>query len=42
MGKILAFVGSLRRESFHRRALAIATRGAEAAGASVIVIDLAE
>jgi NAD(P)H-dependent FMN reductase len=40
--KILAFAGSVRRESFNRLALAIAVRGAEAAGASVTTVDLAE
>lgn len=40
--KILAFAGSTRRASFNRKVLPIAVRGAEAAGASVTVVDLAD
>jgi NAD(P)H-dependent FMN reductase len=40
--KILAFAGSVRRESFNRRVLRIAARGAEATGASVTTIELAD
>ncbi len=40
--RILAFAGSVRRESFNKLALAIAVRGAEAAGAAVTVVELAE
>lgn len=40
--KILAFAGSVRRASFNKCVLAIAVRGAEAAGASVTVVDLAD
>lgn len=39
---ILAFAGSLRAESFNKTLLRTAVRGAEAAGASVTVIDLAD
>lgn len=38
--KILAFAGSLRRDSFNKKLLKAAVKGAEAAGASVTVIDL--
>jgi NAD(P)H-dependent FMN reductase len=40
--KILAFAGSTRKESFNRRALSFAVRGAEAAGANVMKIELAD
>lgn len=38
--KLLAFAGSLRRESFNRRLLHTLAEGAESAGASVTRIDL--
>ena len=38
--KLLAFAGSLRRESFNRKALDYAVAGAQAAGAEVDLIDL--
>ncbi|MEE2682251.1 MAG: NAD(P)H-dependent oxidoreductase [Planctomycetota bacterium] len=38
--RIAAFAGSLRKDSFNRRILAIAAAGAEEAGASVDMIDL--
>lgn len=38
--RILAFAGSLRRESFNKRLVPIATRAARDAGAEVNVIDL--
>ncbi|MCU7851805.1 MAG: NAD(P)H-dependent oxidoreductase [Candidatus Thiodiazotropha sp. (ex Monitilora ramsayi)] len=40
--RILAFAGSSRKESFNKRLLAIAVSGAEAAGATVTRIDLAD
>lgn len=40
--KILAFAGSLRAGSFNKKLLRIAARGAEAEGAAVTVIDLAD
>ncbi|MCU7809034.1 MAG: NAD(P)H-dependent oxidoreductase, partial [Candidatus Thiodiazotropha sp. (ex Semelilucina semeliformis)] len=40
--RILAFAGSSRTESFNKRLLAIAVSGAEAAGADVTRIDLAD
>jgi chromate reductase len=40
--KVLAFAGSTRRDSFNRKVLSIAVRGAEAAGASVTVVELAD
>ena len=40
--KILAFAGSLRRESFNQRLLQVALEGARAAGAEVTLISLAE
>lgn len=40
--KILAFAGSLRAGSFNKKLLRIAVRGAEAEGAAVTVIDLAD
>lgn len=39
---ILAFAGSARRDSFNKRLVAAAARGAEAAGAACTRIDLAE
>ena len=38
--KILAFAGSTRTDSFNKKLIAVAARGAEAAGASVTRIDL--
>lgn len=38
--KILAFAGSLRKESYNKKLLKIAVRGAEEAGAKVTYIDL--
>jgi NAD(P)H-dependent FMN reductase len=40
--RILAFAGSARRESFNKTMIKIATAGAEAAGAKVTLIDLAD
>jgi chromate reductase len=40
--RILAFAGSTRRESFNKRLIKIAVAGAEAAGAKVTLIDLAD
>lgn len=40
--KILAFAGSARRESYNKRLVKIAVRGAEEAGADVTLLDLAE
>jgi chromate reductase, NAD(P)H dehydrogenase (quinone) len=40
--RILAFAGSARRESYNKRLLPIAARGARQAGAEVTVIDLAD
>lgn len=40
MVKILAFAGSLRRDSFNKKAVRIAAEGARSAGAQVDVIDL--
>jgi chromate reductase len=40
--RILAFAGSSRRESFNKKLLKIAVAGAEAAGAQVTHIDLAD
>src|SRR3954469_3729847 len=44
MGKprILAFAGSLRRDSFNKKLVKIAAHGARAAGADVTEIDLKE
>jgi len=38
--KLLAFAGSVRRDSFNRQALAVLVRGAASAGAAVTSIDL--
>ena len=38
--KILAFAGSLRRESFNKKAVRLAAEGARAAGAEVTFLDL--
>lgn len=38
--KILAFAGSLRRESFNKKLIKIAVKGAQEAGADVTLIDL--
>jgi len=40
--KILAFAGSARRDSFNKKLVRVAARGAEQAGAEVTVIDLAD
>ena len=40
--RILAFAGSLRRESFNKKLAAIAVRGARKAGAEVTFINLAD
>lgn len=40
--KILAFAGSVRKESFNRKALSLAVAGARAEGAQVTVADLAD
>jgi NAD(P)H-dependent FMN reductase len=40
MPRILAFAGSLRRESFNKKLVAIAAHGAREAGAEVTLIDL--
>ena len=40
--RILAFAGSARRESFNKRLIQIAVAGAEQAGATVTLIDLAD
>ena len=42
MPKILAFAGSARKDSFNKKLLQIAVSGAEEAGASVTLIDLAD
>ncbi len=39
---ILAFAGSARRDSFNKKVVRIAARGAERAGAKVTLIDLAD
>ncbi len=39
---ILAFAGSLRRESFNKKLVALAARGAEEAGGDVTFVDLAD
>lgn len=38
--KILAFAGSLRKDSFNKRLVKVAMKGAEAAGAQVTYLDL--
>lgn len=38
--KILAFAGSLRKDSFNKKLVKVAAKGAEAAGAEVTYIDL--
>ncbi len=38
--RILAFAGSLRRDSFNKKLVSIAAQGAEKAGAEVTVLDL--
>ena len=40
--KILAFAGSLRKDSFNKKLVKVAAEGARAAGAEVTVIDLKE
>src|SRR5258706_13512044 len=40
--KILAFAGSVRRESFNRKALSLAVAGARATGGEVTVAELAD
>lgn len=40
--RILAFAGSARRESFNKKLIKFAVAGAEAAGANVTLIDLAD
>ena len=40
--RILAFAGSLRRDSYNKRLLRIAVQGAREAGAEVTLIDLAD
>lgn len=40
--KILAFAGSARRDSFNKKLVRVAARGAEQAGAEVTLIDLAD
>lgn len=40
--KILAFAGSARRDSFNKKLVRIAARGAEEAGAEVTLLDLAD
>ena len=40
--RILAFAGSLRRESFNKKLVPIAAKGARDAGAEVTLIDLAD
>lgn len=42
MAKILAFAGSLRKNSLNKRVLNIAVEGARSAGGNVTVIDLAD
>ena len=42
MPKILAFAGSLRKDSYNKKLVKIAAEGAKAAGAEVTVIDLKE
>jgi chromate reductase len=40
--RVLAFAGSLRRDSFNKKLVRIAANGAESVGATVTVIDLAD
>ena len=40
MPRILAFAGSLRRDSFNKKLVSIAAHGAREAGAEVTLIDL--
>ena len=40
MPRILAFAGSTRRDSFNKRLVPIAAKGARDAGAEVTLIDL--
>jgi chromate reductase, NAD(P)H dehydrogenase (quinone) len=40
--RILAFAGSARRDSYNKRLIRIAARGAEEAGAEVTLLDLAD
>lgn len=40
--KILAFAGSLRKDSFNKKLIKVAVEGAQKAGASVTLIDLAD
>lgn len=40
--RILAFAGSARRESYNKKLIRIAARGAEEAGAEVTLLDLAD
>ncbi|GAA4431660.1 MULTISPECIES: NADPH-dependent FMN reductase [Bremerella] len=40
--KILAFAGSARRDSYNKKLVAIAAKGAEEAGAEVTLVDLAD
>lgn len=40
--KILAFAGSARRDSFNKKLIQIAVNGAQAAGAEVTLLDLAD
>ena len=42
MVKILAFAGSLRKNSYNKRVLNVAVEGAKKAGGNVTVIDLAD
>ena len=42
MGKILAFAGSSRKQSYNKKLVAIAARGAKEAGADVTMIDLSD
>ena len=42
MAKILAFAGSLRKNSYNKRVLNVAVEGAKNAGGNVTVIDLAD